>query len=226
MFIITLFWRGIMIPHPDFLTPNYQTLHDFGNRVPYLMRYKFQIWRFLTPVFLHSNFLHLFFNCISQLIIGSQIEAILGTTKMAIVYFLCAIGGNLFGALTSTSEAVGASTAIVGMLGVFIGYLIVNWNRLDPNTKCFMVCMVSFVVIMNVLFTGGGNQMRDNQVDTSGHLGGLLTGAILGMAIVRPNGGVPDTYEKTVKLLGHLFTLAYFLISFIVFYTSTIAGGV
>jgi len=225
IFIITLFWKGIMVPHPDFLTPNYETLDDFGNRNPYKIRYGFQIWRFVTPVFLHANFLHLFFNCLSQLIIGSQIEKVAGTGKTVIIYFMCALGGNLFGALSSDAPAVGASTAISGLLGCFIGFIIVNWHRIDPNTRCFMICMVSFVVIINILFgVGGQGGGRTNQVDSSGHLGGLISGVIVGMALVRPNGGVSGDYETKVRTYGYILSFLYFIgcaVLFFVVGTST-----
>jgi len=222
MFIITLSWKGIMIPSTDFLTPNFETLDVFGNRNTYLLRDKYQIWRFLTPVFLHANFLHLFFNVISQLMIGSQVEKVIGTGKMVIVYFMCAIGGNLFGALTSDALAVGASTAISGLLGCFIGFIIVNWHRIDPNTRCFMICMVSFIIIINILFGAGGQggSVRTNQVDTSGHLGGLISGVLVGMALIRPMGGVFGGFETKVKNIGYILSFAYFIGCAVLFYVA------
>ena len=146
IFFLTLIWGGLQIPSSEFLTPNPNTLNSFGNRNPELIRHSFQIWRLVTPVFLHASLLHLLFNCLSTLVIGSQIEKLLGTVNMVIIYFATAIGGNLYGTWTSTSLAVGSSTAINGLLGCFIAYIIVNWNRIDPNLRCMMVCMISFVV--------------------------------------------------------------------------------
>jgi len=218
IFFITLIWGGLQIPSNEFLTPNPATLNTFGNRNPELIKNSFQIWRLLTPVFLHASLLHLLFNCLSTLVIGSQIEKITGLVNVAIIYFASGIGGNLYGTWTSDSLAVGASTAINGLLGCFIAYIIVNWNRIDPNTKCMMICMISFVVIMNLLLGLGGGSKNQSQADHAGHFGGLISGVIVGMALVKPNGGHSDRYEDKVKLYGQILTIAYFVLLTIFIY--------
>jgi len=39
------------------------------------MRYKYHLWRFVMPMFLHANFTHLVSNLFSQLVIGSMLES-------------------------------------------------------------------------------------------------------------------------------------------------------
>jgi len=211
VFIITLTY-GIQ-PNSDFLTPKYETLDDFGSRIVCKILKQYQLWRFLTPVFLHGNFLHIVFNIMSQLIIGSQVENMMGIPRFILVYFLSGIGGNVLGVLISDSSAVGASTAIVGLLGVFIAYVIVNWNRLDPSIKCFMLCMISFIILINLAFgLGGSTDQKESRIDNVGHLGGLLTGVFAGMFLINPLGGAPGLYEKRAKITGVCMTCFFFIL--------------
>lgn len=176
-YILTLLWDGIDSSSSEFLKPKYKTLELFGSRVPYLMKNNFQVWRFLTPVFLHANLVHIVFNIISQLIFGSIIEKQIGTKKMILSYFLCAIGGNLFGALVNKSSAVGASTSITGLVGVFLAFIIVNWERLDSNNKNFLLGVTGFMIIFNILCGFADSfQQKENSldgIDNYGHLPSL-----------------------------------------------------
>lgn len=52
------------------------------------MRYKFEFLRFLMPIFLHGNLMHLVSNVFTQLMVGSSLEADIGPAKFAFLY-LC-----------------------------------------------------------------------------------------------------------------------------------------
>jgi membrane associated rhomboid family serine protease len=89
---------------------------------------------------------------------------------------LTAIGGNIFSAVCDpNSVKAGASTCLYGLLGVMIGYFIINWsglNRIGPILKCQLVCLGVMLVVFTVLFTSVG----PNNIDYFGHIGGFLTG--------------------------------------------------
>lgn len=93
------------------------------------MRYNLELWRFVTPMFLHANFAHLCSNLLSQLVMGSMLEGNgLGFKRFACFYLLSGVGGILFSSLTSDSMAVGASTCIFGLIGYYITFMILRWN--------------------------------------------------------------------------------------------------
>lgn len=218
MFIVTLAFGMQTGGRTEFLSPTIDTLVKFGGRTVYDIVARYQVWRFITPVFLHANFLHIFFNCFSQLIFGSQVEVMLGTKRFIVFYFLCALGGNLFGGLFDKllGVSVGASTAIVGLLGIFIAFVIVNWNRLDTNMRCFMMCMVFFIILINLVFSVGPSD-GTSAVDNFGHLGGLLTGTFAGMFFIIPQGAA-TLYEKRVKIIGYCLTAFFFILCSVLYY--------
>lgn len=52
------------------------------------MRYKGELWRFITPIFLHGDLMHIVMNVIAQMIFGSLIEPNIGTMKYLTLFFL------------------------------------------------------------------------------------------------------------------------------------------
>lgn len=50
------------------------------------MRYKYEVWRFFTPIFLHGNFVHLLSNIATQLMVGSSLEADIGPKSFLFLY--------------------------------------------------------------------------------------------------------------------------------------------
>ena len=110
------------------------TLTLFGNKDPYKMRYEYQAWRFVTPIFLHANLAHLLSNVIGQLMIGSQIEKDIGFLRFLVLYILSGIGGVLFSAMCDNSLSCGASTSIYGLIGSYASFLIINWSYLKNHT--------------------------------------------------------------------------------------------
>lgn len=166
----------------DFLEPNTIVLVTLGCKFPYRMQ-KGGIHRFLLPLFLHANFLHIFMNVIAQLING-WIEIILGRNKMIALYLISGIGGNLFSSLISDDLAVGASTAILGILACQLAYLFVYWKALERFgfLRCCMLFQCIFMVLIGLTF-GLGIQKN---IDNYGHLGGFITGFLAGVALFTP----------------------------------------
>lgn len=63
---------------------------------------------------------------VSQLIVGFMLEQLLGPLRVASIYFVAGIGGNLFSALCNPSKfgAVGASTSLFGLIATLVSQLL------------------------------------------------------------------------------------------------------
>ena len=217
--------RGDPASPMNFLTPNSYYLWLLGDKDPYYMKggpgMFPQVWRFMTPVFLHGSLAHIIYNVLSQLLFGSMIESMAGFKRTLILYFGGAIGGNLLGALVSDSIAVGASTALLGLLGAGIGWLVLNWKALEnTGLRCIVTCYFVMIVIMNLLFgMGVGYGNSGTSIDWCGHLGGLYTGIFLGMFVMSVIGNRNTSYEKNVEKLGVGLLVIWFVLGFSLFYT-------
>jgi len=202
---------------PQFLQPDVSTLVSFGAKYTYAMKYKFQIWRFITPILLHGSFMHLFSNLISQMIFGLALEVTLGTFSMLYLYFISGFGGCLISSLANDSISVGASGAILGIMGCYLAYFIKNWTELSAlgSMRYTFLCLLSLIVLLN--FSSSATK-KTSTVDGWGHFGGLITGLLFGLIIVKPifNG----EKQKKMRFYGLILLTAMLFICFICFYTT------
>lgn len=133
-----------------------------------------QVWRLVTPIFLHLGPLHLFFNMMWLYDLGRQIEFRRGTWRLAALVLVIAIASNL-------AQYLAVSGAFGGMSGVvfgLFGYVCMK-SRYDPDAGLYMhptnvvLMMIWFVVCMTPLI---GN------IANWAHGVGLAVGLVLGVA--------------------------------------------
>lgn len=111
-----------------------------------------QIWRLFTPIFIHFNLLHLFFNMLWLRDLGSMIEARQSSWYLAGLVAAIAACSNL------GQVWIGHSPLFGGMSGVVYGLLGYVWIRgkFDPGSGLFLhQSTVTMMIIWFVLcFTG------------------------------------------------------------------------
>ena len=142
----------------------------FGARINEAI-YAGQIWRFITPVFLHGSVSHIFFNMYALYSIGSFLERHFGHWRFLLLYFLGGFAGNVFSFLFTTGYSVGASTAVFGLIAAEVIFFYQN-RRLFGSYARQAIGNAVFIIVIN-LFIG----LTPN-IDNWGHIGGLLGGAI------------------------------------------------
>lgn len=142
-----------------------------------------QIWRFLTPAFLHFGFLHLLFNSLWMWDLGRRLELLLGKRNFILFFIFTAAVSNF------AQYRWAADTLFGGMSGVvygLIGFIIVS-HKLAPNKLTAVpVSILGFMLFWLVLcmtgvidyFVGGG-------VANAAHVGGLLAGAAFAAVTVK-----------------------------------------
>jgi rhomboid protease GluP len=131
-----------------------------------------QLWRLITPLFLHASILHIGFNMYALYIYGRGIEARFGHGRFLLLYFLSGFAGNVLSFLLTPGASIGASTAIFGLLtaeGVFAFQ-----NRKLFGDRANRVLINIFIVAAVNLMIG----FSTTGVDNYGHLGGLLGGLL------------------------------------------------
>ncbi len=139
-----------------------------------------QPWRFLTGALLHSpsRIFHIAFNMYALWIVGSQLEFLLGRWRFIVLYVLSALGGNVMVLLLSSptdpswfTATIGASGAVFGLFGALLPVL----KRLGGESKSILIIIGLNAVIGFVI----------PNISWEGHLGGLITGALLAWLYVK-----------------------------------------
>ena len=117
------------------------------------------------------------------------------------LYFTSALGGNLFSGIANPKAiGVGASTAVFGLVGFYLAYLLTNFTYMGRRRYGQRWCLLFFVVILVLVNLLAGSH-SDSHIDNYAHLGGFITGFFAGLAITeffdyqaRKYGRVPDRY--------------------------------
>ena len=154
----------------------YCLLYGFGGMFTYAIRYKFQVWRLVTPMFVHNSLRHLFFNTFSLMLIGFIIETEMKSRgKHLTLILLGGISGNLLsGFAMPYTIAVGASGAQYSVAGAFVVWLWFNFSRLGANKYLFLIF---FIVLFVFSFM---NAFSSATIDIYSHLGGFIVGLPMG----------------------------------------------
>lgn len=106
-----------------------------------------------------------------------------------------------------TVVSAGSSTIIFGALGVYVGFMILNWDVLG-DLKTQLCCIIGFIVIISIISS------FSSEVDLQGHLGGLIGGLLLCLGVFP---ALRDK-KKAFTIIGAGGLTIYFLITFLVFY--------
>jgi GlpG protein len=144
---------------------------------------KGEVWRFVTPMFLHGDEFHLAFNMLWIFFLGSVIEKLHGSLFFALLVILTQLGGMALQvglpaedwvpkSLHGSPFVVGASGAVYGLFGFL---LVRPW--VDRRYPINLVPIN--VVLMIAMLVAGILEFVPN-VANGAHLGGLAAGLILG----------------------------------------------
>lgn len=153
------------------------TLFRFGAKDGAAIVHDHQLWRLLTPVFLHAGITHLLVNSFSLYFVGSLYERCVGRLRFLAVYLIAGIGGSIASVAFSTSLAVGASGAIFGVLGASGVYFFRNRSLYGRISRA-VLGQVVFFSALNLLMPG-----VESNIDGWAHAGGLLAGIVAAIAV-------------------------------------------
>jgi rhomboid protease GluP len=148
-------------------------------------------WRLVTACFLHANLLHIFFNMWVLVDIGPSVEELYGSSRFFFLYTLCGAGGYLLSGFMG-HFSIGASGAIVGLIGVLLA---ITYRRRSSGMQMLREQIwrwIIYLVIWGFLFQA---------VDNMAHLGGGITGFILGK-ILLDRAPIDVTERKRAYALG------------------------
>jgi GlpG protein len=132
-----------------------------------------QVWRLVTPVFLHLSPIHLLFNMWWLFDLGSLIERRFGPWRFLVLVLFFAIISN------TCQYAFAGSPFFGGMSGVIYALFGYVWlrGRLDPNLGFFVPTSAAMILLVWLAlgFTGSLGAVAN-----VAHLSGLVSGVVMG----------------------------------------------
>jgi rhomboid protease GluP len=128
-----------------------------------------QLWRLITPVFLHGSILHIAFNMYALYALGPGLERHYGHTRFLVLYLLSGFAGNVISFWFSSAYSLGSSTAIFGLLGAEGVFLYRHKGLFGATAQRALANVVIIAAINLVIGLSPG-------IDNWGHVGGLIAG--------------------------------------------------
>lgn len=204
--INTVVFAALSLRSGSLFLPETAQLLAFGAKSPVELAHG-ELWRLLTPVFLHIGLLHFAFNNYFLRVIGNQIEEILGGWWFLAIYLMSGIAGNAASALFTVNLSAGASSALFGLLGSGlylerrVGRQVQELTGRRPRSRGYLM-----TVLIN-LFLG----FLLPFVDNAAHVGGLIAGWALTWAMI--NARRTSLQRPRLALAGFMFAVTIGLIA-------------
>ncbi len=159
-------------------------------------------WRFLTPVFLHANLLHIGMNSWVLFDLGPAVETLYGRQKFVVLYILTgAVGFLLSFFWYPMSLSVGASGAIFGLIGAMIAYGYRHRTTASEAVRTMFMRWAFYGLLYGILLPG---------MDNAAHIGGLVGGLIFGSLV----SDMPSVTQESIYVWKILQTIAVLLVVF------------
>lgn len=174
----------MIISGVDFLSPAPIDLFHWGG-IYQAAIFDGEIWRLFTAMFIHDGVIHLLFNMSTFCIIAFSLEIFLNKPLIFGIYFACGIAASIISTIFIPDNvvSVGASGAIFGLYGFTFVFFIINRQK-DLRDFGEMLGGNLLVFIAYNIYYG----FQQSNIDNPAHLGGLLTGAFIGLILSRlPN---------------------------------------
>jgi GlpG protein len=139
-----------------------------------------QLWRLLTPIFLHFHILHIFFNMLWLRDLGTIIESISGTLQLLLLVLVTGIISNVAQYFTDWPALFGGMSGVVYAL---LGYIWIR-GKFDLTSGYFLHPSTVMMMIL-WLVLGYIPHLLPFQMANSAHLAGLASGAAWGYLAAR-----------------------------------------
>lgn len=149
-----------------------------------------EYWRLAAAMFLHASFLHWLANSWALYQLGSLYEAMFGSVRFITTYVATGIIASAASSIYAHGPSVGASGAILGILGAFIFSIKRSpvWKH-EPWTKSLLSQLIFWALVNLAL----GFSVKN--IDNVAHIAGLVSGLILGFI---PHRAPPPPPSETI----------------------------
>ena len=165
-------------------------------------------WRAVTCNFIHIGAFHLLMNMYAFMYIGLLLEDLIGSRRMFMSYLLTGLCSAVFSLyMHGETISAGASGAIFGLYGIFLAFLF--FHRIAKEQRKALLTSILIFVGYNLVYG-----MKAG-IDNAAHIGGLLSGFLLGIIYVCSYKFEKADAQRTVSILGELGIFCIFLFSFI-----------
>lgn len=158
---------------------------------------RYEAWRFLSYMLIHSGFIHIGTNIMVQVVLGIPLEMVHSWWRVLIIYLAGVTAGSLGTSVADpTVYLAGASGGVYALLLAHIASLMLNWKEME-----YAIWRLLFILIIIGVDVGTAIYYRyienvETKVGYAAHFAGAIAGLLVGVNVLR-NLQV-ETWEKVV----------------------------
>ena len=139
-------------------------------------------WRLFTSLFIHFGIIHIVTNMLVLAVIGPLIERLYGSVTYLLIYLVAGMAGGLASiSLHPGVNSAGASGAIFGIIGALLAAPLRAGDTFPTDIvrsiRHWLVVFLGWSLYASFKYKG---------IDYAAHLGGLVSGFVMGLAAARP----------------------------------------
>lgn len=160
----------------------------FQSKLIYNPYRRYEVWRYLTYMFIHAGYWHITFNILVQLAVGVPLEIVHGFNPIFVIYSCGVIGGALGNSIADPhSYLAGASSGCYALIAAHLSNIIINWAEMKGS------CL-KLVTLLTFAFADLGTAIYERhfkigslayRTSYGGHLAGALSGLLVGLIMLR-----------------------------------------
>lgn len=163
-----------------------------------------QWWRLVTAIFLHAGLIHIGFNLWCLFDVGPMVEDLFCSSKYIVLYLVTGVFGYIVSLWWQPMGiSIGASGAIMGLIGVLIGASY-HLGAQGKDLRRQLWRWVIYIAIFGLL--------PMFSVDNAAHFGGFIAGLIIGYLVStgEPQTGASETLWSTLAIIAVLIIAGSF----------------
>jgi membrane associated rhomboid family serine protease len=150
-------------------------------------------WRLLSATYLHGSLIHLCGNTSGLLTLGTVVEVYDRRLRLPLAYLAGGIAGSIASTVFLAQTSVGASGAILGLLGYALAV------RVGPRSAPNWMRKRLFHVLGMIALTGVSGYLF---IDNAGHAGGVAGGFGVGLLAARANRQESQSLARALDTSG------------------------
>jgi membrane associated rhomboid family serine protease len=163
-------------------------------------------WRLFTTALLHASITHILFNMWALYVLGPQIERGVGSGPFLALYLASAGMGGIAAQYFTPGvfAAVGASGAVFGLFGVWLNLAVQRRNTAWGRS---LLSQLGFILLINAALP-----FIFPAISWQAHLGGFITGFLIGEVWSRLKGPQADRHRTSVAVAVALLAVVLVLV--------------
>jgi rhomboid protease GluP len=170
-----------------------------------------QLWRLVTPIFLHFGLLHIIFNGLWLMQLGPLVEQAYGRSRYLFIWLATGVGGFAASVLYRwqawqqvPAPGGGASGVVFGLIGIALAATVRRRGRATADLRGSLVKGLVYGLVFSLL----------PGIDLMAHLGGGVTGFVLGLLLADREQArrAPDRLWLVIELCGLAIIVGSFVL--------------